>query len=181
MQRMNTAQVAHTMNPSLPEHGFDALYRTPFAVLGIRTDGESLTGLEYLPLDVAPSQPKSALGCEVIRQIECYLADPRFRFDLPLKIHGTEFRKRVWKVMCAIPPGHTLTYGEVARRLGSAARAVGGACGDNRIPLIIPCHRVVGSNGIGGFMHTTDERETGIKRWLLLHEANAQPIAEAAH
>jgi methylated-DNA-[protein]-cysteine S-methyltransferase len=169
------------MKPNDAERGFDVLYRAPFAVLGIRTDGESLTGLEYLPANIEPSRPKSALAREAIRQIECYLADPRFQFDLPLQIRGSEFRKRVWEVMCAIPAGQTLTYGEVARRLDSAARAVGGACGDNKIPLIIPCHRVVGSNGIGGFMHTTGDRETGIKRWLLAHEAQVLPVPEAQH
>ena len=173
--------VAHKMKPNDANRDFDALYRAPFAVLGIRTDGKSLTDLEYLPLDVAPCRPKSALAREVIRQIECYLAEPAFQFDLPLQIRGTQFRKRVWELMCAIPPGKTLTYGEVARQLDSAARAVGGACGDNRIPLIIPCHRVVGSNGIGGFMHTTGDRETGIKRWLLAHEANVPAILETRH
>jgi len=172
--------VAYSMKPNEPDGDFDALYQAPFAVLGIRTDGESLTGLEYLPLDVAPSEPKNGLAREVIRQIECYLANPAHRFDLPLQVRGSEFRKRVWKVMCAIPPGQTLTYGDVARRLESAARAVGGACGDNRIPLIIPCHRVVARNGLGGFMHTTGDRETGIKRWLLAHEQRALPGLGAA-
>jgi len=165
--------VAHAVTPREPCRRYDALYRTPFAVLGISTNGESVTGLDYLPTDVAPSAAKNALTREVIKQIEHYLADPKFRFDLPLQVDGSEFRKRVWNVMCTIPAGRTLTYGDVARRLNSAARAVGGACGDNRIPLIIPCHRVVARNGIGGFMHTTGDRETGIKRWLLVHEKGA--------
>ena len=153
-----------------PGTDFDALYRAPFAVLGIRTNGESVTGLEYLPGDVVPSEPKNGLAREVIRQIQCYLADPCFHFDLPMQVDGSEFRKRVWNEMRTIPAGQTLTYGDVAKRLDSAARAVGGACGDNKIPLIIPCHRVVARNGIGGFMHTTGDRETGIKQWLLRHE-----------
>lgn len=159
---------------------FDALYRAPFGVIGIRTDGASLTGTTYLPGDVVAREPNSALAREVIRQIEAYLADPAFQFDLPLRIEGSAFRKRVWQVMCTIPAGQTLTYGEVADRLGSAARAVGGACGDNRIPLIIPCHRVVARDGIGGFMHTRGDRETGIKRWLLAHEKRARGRAQRA-
>ena len=163
--------VAHTLAARQANTEFDALYRAPFAVLGIRTEGDSLAGVDYLPLDFAPAEANNGFAGEVIRQIECYLADPSFRFDLPLQIQGSEFRRRVWQVMCEIPPGQTLTYGEVAQRLDSAARAVGGACGDNKIPLVIPCHRVVARNGIGGFMHATGNRELGIKRWLLAHEA----------
>lgn len=165
--------VAHTMTPGESAARFDALHRTPFAVLGISTDGNSLTGIDYLPADVKTREAENALAREVVRQVECYLADPTFRFDLPLKIDGSEFRKRVWEVMRTIPAGKTLTYGDVAKRLDSAARAVGGACGDNRIPLIIPCHRIVAQNGIGGFMHTTGKRELNIKRWLLTHESGA--------
>jgi len=149
---------------------FDVTYVAPFAVLGIRTNGKAVTELRYLPSDTAPSGPTTPLAQEVLRQIESYLVEPGFVFELPLEIDGSEFRKRVWKEMCAIPAGRTLTYGEVAQRIGSAPRAVGGACGDNRIPLIIPCHRIVARNGIGGFMHTTGDRELGIKRWLLAHE-----------
>jgi len=152
---------------------YDALHRTPFSVLGISTVDASVTGVDYLPVDVEPRPPRNALAREVVEQVERYLEDPGFRFELPLKIQGSEFRKRVWNVMCAIPAGQTLTYGDVAKQLDSAARAVGGACGDNRIPLIIPCHRVVARGGIGGFMHTTGERELNIKRWLLAHERGA--------
>jgi methylated-DNA-[protein]-cysteine S-methyltransferase len=152
---------------------FDVTYVAPFAVLGIRTNGRAVTELRYLPSDVAPLGPRTALGKEVVRQIETYLIEPGFVFDLPLEFDGSDFRKRVWKEMCTIPAGETLTYGDVAKRIGSAARAVGGACGDNRIPLIIPCHRIVARDGIGGFMHTTGNRELGIKRWLLAHEQAA--------
>lgn len=176
--RCRRAQVAHVIRANESDSEYDVLYRAPFAVLGIRTDGEWLCELDYLPLDVSPREPVTALAHEAVRQIERYLADPAFRFDLPLRIRGSEFRKRVWEVMQTIPAGQTLTYGEVARRLESAARAVGGACGDNRIPLIIPCHRVVARNGIGGFMHTTGKRETGIKRWLLAHEQGASGVLQ---
>ncbi len=170
--------VAYTMTPHesiarFDAARFDALHRTPFAVLGIRTDGDSVTGIDYLPAGVGTREAESALAREVVHQVDCYLADPTFRFDLPLKIDGSEFRKRVWEVMRTIPVGKTLTYGDVAKRLDSAARAVGVACGDNRIPLIIPCHRIVARNGIGGFMHATGERELNIKRWLLAHERSA--------
>ncbi len=160
---------------SISDGNFDATFLAPFAVLGIRTNGKAVTGLRYLSGDVAPSRPTSSLAREVVRQIERYLVEPDYVFDLPLEIDGSEFRKRVWKVMCEIPAGKTMTYGEVAERIGSAPRAVGGACGDNQIPLIIPCHRIVARNGIGGFMHTTGDIELGIKRWLLAHELGTVP------
>ncbi len=166
---------ANSIMHSISEGNFDATYAAPFAVLGIRTNGAAVTGLRYLPDGVALSPPKNSLAREVLRQIEHYLAEPEFVFDLPLQIEGSDFRKRVWRVMCEIPAGQTLTYGEVAERIGSAPRAVGGACGDNRIPLIIPCHRIVARNGIGGFMHTTGDAELGIKRWLLSHEQGVVP------
>lgn len=155
---------------------FEVRYPVPFGVLGIRTNGRAVTALTYLAGNIDPVVPANAFVREVLRQIESYLANPAFVFDLPLEFDGSEFRRRVWQVMCEIPAGKTLTYGDVARRLGSAPRAVGGACGDNRIPLIIPCHRVVGRNGIGGFMHTTGDRELGIKRWLLAHEKSADTV-----
>ena len=71
--------------------------------------------------------------------------------DLPLLIEGTEFQRRLWQALCEIPRGTTRTYGELAKRLEVDARAIGQACGDNRLPIVIPCHRVVAANGIGGF------------------------------
>jgi methylated-DNA-[protein]-cysteine S-methyltransferase len=75
--------------------------------------------------------------------------------------------------MCAIPRGRTLTYGEMARKLDGEARAVGQACGDNRLPIVIPCHRVVAADGVGGFSHSTGGYLLEAKRWLLMHESSA--------
>jgi len=75
--------------------------------------------------------------------------------------------------MCAIPRGRTRTYGELAAELGGEARAVGQACGDNRLPIVIPCHRVVAADGIGGLGHATGGYLLEAKRWLLMHEARA--------
>ncbi len=84
---------------------------------------------------------------------------------------GTPFRRRVWDALSTIPVGESRTYGEMARRLATAPRAIGGACGANPIALVIPCHRVVGSQGaMGGFMNAVDGDPIAIKRWLLTHE-----------
>jgi methylated-DNA-[protein]-cysteine S-methyltransferase len=150
---------------------FAAKLRTPFAVLGIRIAGSALTGVEYLPLSERAMTPTAALAERSCRQIERFLDDPQFRFTLPLAPAGTVFRRRVWDALSAIPVGESRTYGEIARKLASAPRAIGGACGANPIALIIPCHRVVGSHGsLGGFMGVTEGNPIDIKRWLLTHE-----------
>lgn len=86
---------------------------------------------------------------EVIRQLRAYFAGELENFDLPLAPRGTEFQQNVWSKLCQIPYGETISYGELARRIGNpnASRAVGLANGSNPIPIIIPCHRVIGSNG----------------------------------
>jgi len=105
-------------------------------------------------------------------QLQAYLDNPRYAFDLPIALAGTHHRLQVWEAMQRIEAGHTRTYGELARELGSSARAVGGACGANPIPVIVPCHRVIAANrALGGFMGARAEGfELGIKRWLLEHE-----------
>ena len=149
---------------------YQAKVGTPFAVLGIRAEGETLTGIDYLPRGAATLEPLTRFAERACRQIERYLEDPGFRFDLPFDARGTAFQRRVWRAVHAIPSGRTLTYVDIARQLRTAPRPVGGACGANRIPLVIPCHRVVASGGIGGFMHSRRGPGIEIKRWLLRHE-----------
>jgi methylated-DNA-[protein]-cysteine S-methyltransferase len=142
----------------------------PFAVLGVRTAGACLTGIDYLPLGAPTLAPLDAFAGEVCRQLDAYLEDAEFVLDLPHRAQGSAYQRRVWDAIRSIPRGRVLTYGEVAARVGSAPRPVGMACGANRIPLLIPCHRVVGAGGIGGFMHSRAGRGIEIKRWLLRHE-----------
>lgn len=149
---------------------FHAKYATPFATLGIRTLGNRVSDIEYLPKGVASLAPLNALAERVCREIERYLDDPGHLIDLPFEYSGTSFQCRVWRQVSAIPAGRTLTYTEVARALKTAPRPVGGACGANRIPIVIPCHRVLGANGIGGFMRRRGADALAVKRWLLRHE-----------
>jgi methylated-DNA-[protein]-cysteine S-methyltransferase len=150
---------------------YAARMRAPFAVLGIRTAATVVTGIDYLPPRERAQAPTDALAERACRQLERYLADPQFRFTLPLAPGGTAFRQRVWQALSQIPVGESRTYGELARQLRSAPRAVGGACGANPIALVIPCHRVVGTHGsLGGFMGVTEGDPIAIKRWLLAHE-----------
>lgn len=151
---------------------FQACMRTPFATLGITTTETHVTGIRFLAPTVPALAPRRGsvahLACV---QIQAYLDNGLFEFDLPLQLAGTHHRLAVWEAMQRIPAGATRSYGELARELRSSARAVGGACGANPIPLVVPCHRVVASTGLGGFMGAREPGfELGIKRWLLEHE-----------
>jgi methylated-DNA-[protein]-cysteine S-methyltransferase len=149
---------------------FQAKLPTPFALLGIRTEGDFLAGIVFLPRTGRVLAPRDRLGERICSQIERYLDDPEFRFDVPLRRQGTPFQRRVWAKISAIGPGRTRSYGSIARELGSAPRAVGQACGENRFPLVIPCHRVLAASGIGGFAHRAGGFHLSVKRWLLAHE-----------
>jgi methylated-DNA-[protein]-cysteine S-methyltransferase len=107
------------------------------------------------------------------REFDAYWQDPAHIFDLLFVPHGTPFQLRVWHALMAIPAGQPTTYGALAKQLGTAARAVGQACGSNPLPILIPCHRVVAANGLGGFMHSAAGAPLDVKTWLLQHERGA--------
>ncbi len=156
---------------------YDVVLAFPKMKVAVATREARVTGIRYLPPAAETLAPQNALAERAARQLERYRDDPDARFELPLAIEGTPFQRSVWQAMCAIPRGRTRTYGELARALGGEARAVGQACGDNRLPIVIPCHRVVAADGIGGFAHATDGYLIEAKRWLLLHEAQADVFA----
>ena len=158
----------------LAPDSYQARFPAPFAVLGIRTAGELLAEISYLPRGVATLAPLDRLADRICRQVERYLDDPEFCFDLPLARQGTLFQRRVWRKIAAIDPGRTRSYGEIARVMGSSPRAVGQACGANPVPLVVPCHRVLAANGIGGFAHHVGGFHLAVKRWLLAHEGAAR-------
>ena len=155
------------MNAALPE----TRYATPFAVLAIVTDGAVVTGVRYLPRQTAAKVPHDRAAERACREIERYLDDPEHVFQLPYRLEGTAFQRRVWREIEKLFPIKTITYGVIAQRIGSAARAVGGACGANPVPLFVPCHRVLAAGGLlGGFMGGKDDFPLSVKRWLLRHE-----------
>jgi methylated-DNA-[protein]-cysteine S-methyltransferase len=153
---------------------FQAVLEAPFGALGLRCDDERVIELNYLPHGFKALAARTPLAREVVRQVRAYLKDPEFVFDLPLTPVGSAFQQRVWKAISNIPAGEVRSYGAVARTVASAPRAVGQACGANWYPLVIPCHRVIASGGIGGFGGTAaidgDQYQLRIKRWLLAHE-----------
>ena len=156
---------------------WDVVIGFPKMKVAVETREGRVAGIRYLPPEAPEVAPRNALAERAARQLERYREDPDSAFDLPLLVEGTALQKAVWQAMCAIPRGRTRTYGDLAKELGGEARAVGQACGDNRLPIVIPCHRVVASDGIGGFSHSTSGYLIEVKRWLLLHEAQADEFA----
>jgi methylated-DNA-[protein]-cysteine S-methyltransferase len=117
----------------------------------------------------------SPVLAEAVRQLDAYFTGELVTFDLPLELHGTEFQRRCWLALASIPYGQTVSPGEQARRLGlgpDSARAVGAANGRNPLPIVLPCHRVLGADGsltgFGGGLH--------VKRHLLEHEGALLPL-----
>lgn len=149
---------------------FAAILNAPFGALGARVSGDRLVTLTFLAPGTALLAPTSPLLERVAEQLAAYYVDAHHRFDLPIEVLGSEFRRRVWQALLDIPVGHTSTYGELARRLGSSARAVGQALGDNPLPIVIPCHRVLAAHGLGGFNHSGGGFSLDVKLWLLRHE-----------
>jgi methylated-DNA-[protein]-cysteine S-methyltransferase len=149
---------------------YQAQLRTPWGVVGIHCADDLLIGITFLESGSKEQMPCDAFAREVCAQLSAYFASANFQFDLPLKLSGTEHQLKVWQAQRDIPCGEVKTYGELAAALHSSPRAVGQACGNNPVPIVIPCHRVVSKAGLGGFMHRADSGALNIKQWLLTHE-----------
>ncbi len=150
--------------------------------IAVEATGNALTRIGLLAGGYNPEpgrkpRPDDSLLCTAIEQIFAYLNGTLRSFDLPLAPDGTEFQRRVWRELGAIPYGETRSYGEIATKVGipKGARAVGGAVGANPLPIIIPCHRVLCSDGkLGGFGGNT-ERDLALKCYLLGLEGAERP------
>lgn len=147
---------------------------SPVGRLVLTSDGETITGL-LLPVHAtgvpSDARRRDSLGVfqTTLGQLRAYFEGDLRDFDLPLHMEGTRFQKTVWNELRQIPYGVTISYGELARRVGNAnaSRAVGLANGRNPVPIIVPCHRVIGANGsLTGYGGGLD-----CKRALLAHEA----------
>ena len=156
---------------------WEAVLAFPKMKVAVATREGAVSEIRYLAPETPERAPQSPLAERAARQLERYRDDPAFAFDLPLLVEGTAFQRNLWDALCRIACGTTRTYGDLARELAVDARAVGQACGDNRLPIVIPCHRVVAANGLGGFAHSTGGFLLDAKRWLLAHEAQAAPFA----
>lgn len=117
---------------------------SPIGDLTISEEDGKIVSLDW---GWSPFQKENDLLLKTKKVLDQYFDGDNPAFELPLNPHGTKFQKNVWNIMLEIPYGKILTYGEISDRLNSHARAVGMACGENPIPIIIPCHRVMGKNG----------------------------------
>jgi methylated-DNA-[protein]-cysteine S-methyltransferase len=143
---------------------------SPLGTLLLTDDGGVLTRVAWSQDTAAEETP---LLREAARQLEAYFAGRLREFDLPMRLAGSSFQRSVWQAMLRIPYGETRSYGELAVELRSAPRAVGGACGRNPIPIIVPCHRILAaSRAIGGYSGGSG---VDSKRFLLALEGYALP------
>lgn len=122
---------------------------SPLGDLAISEDDGAVVAIDW---GWGRDNTKTPLLTEAKRQLEAYFDGKLKDFDLPLRAPGSAFQQRVWRAMAKIPYGVMLSYGDLAKKIGSAPRAIGGACGSNPIPIIVPCHRVVGAgNRLHGY------------------------------
>jgi methylated-DNA-[protein]-cysteine S-methyltransferase len=160
----------------MPDHETDLyhfFYQSPIGWLKIEATDDYVTAIEYVEM---PDTENNAnhLTAKAQQQLQAYFEKKRTVFELPLQMQGTDFQKTVWNALLHIPFGKTISYLELSRRIGNekAIRAVGHANGQNPLAIIVPCHRVIGSDGsltgYGGGLWR--------KQWLLQHEGSPQQM-----
>ena len=149
---------------------YDAVIATPLGRLGVMLTDDALGDVSFMGDTAALHGPRTAAVKRVCRQLRSYFSNPLYSFHVPLSLSGTAFQQRVWREMQRIPAGRTLSYGALAKKLATSARAVGNACRANPVPIVVPCHRVVAAQGAGGFMGKRSGNALRLKHWLLEHE-----------
>jgi methylated-DNA-[protein]-cysteine S-methyltransferase len=148
---------------------------SPVGRLIIRERDGAIASVEWSRSERATDT--SAILRHAVAALDRYFVGELTDFDLPCAPAGTAFQRRVWDEMCRIPYGETITYGELARRVGSAPRAIGAACGANPIPIIVPCHRVVAAAGKPGGYSGAGGLDT--KAWLLALERGESDLLQS--
>ena len=154
---------------------YDVIFRTNLALIGLRFNGEKLVNVKYLDKKSHKATPKKLLSksAEAVKnKIEKYV-DPRSKtrsINIDVLLNVSAFQGKVLEQLLKIPYGETRTYGDIAKILETSPRAVGNACRNNPLPIIIPCHRVLAANGIGGYDGAKSGELLDIKRNLLANE-----------
>jgi methylated-DNA-[protein]-cysteine S-methyltransferase len=146
------------------------VFNVPFGAVGIHIQSEYVVGIELFPTPQQVRDGVSQFGQYLAEQMGSYFQQANSNLDVAYSAPGTPFQNRVWRAISNISVGEVLTYSELAHQIGSGPRAVANACGANKVPILIPCHRVVANNGLGGFMQGA-QGGLRIKEWLLAHES----------
>lgn len=149
---------------------YTAIIDSPLGMLGILDNGDVIQAVNFLYNNAAPRASVSPLADEAISQLNHFFTDPAFKFTLPITNAITPFQMKVRQALLSIPVGQTMSYGRVAKTLASSARAVAGGCRRNPLPIIVPCHRIIAANGLGGFSGALNGKPLANKKWLLEHE-----------
>lgn len=147
---------------------YKAIIQTPIGKLGISTLGQLLTRLDFLAEDRELIAPHEEIVDRIVNQFNQYFQYSNFQFNIPYQLQGTPFQNRVWQTLSKLPIQKTISYGTLAKKLNTGARAIGNACRANPLPILIPCHRVIGQGNLGGYKGKG--KEISIKTWLLNHE-----------
>lgn len=148
-------------------------FSSPLGLLAIESDGQGISGLSFKD-KVEKQEHHSPLLDHCKEELAAYFKGELKEFTVPLSLQGTPFQRKVWQALKKIAYGQTATYGEIARMIGNpqAVRAVGGANNKNRVAIIIPCHRIVGSKGqLTGYAGGLER-----KKWLLMHESRTEAV-----
>ncbi|MBI5041817.1 MAG: methylated-DNA--[protein]-cysteine S-methyltransferase, partial [Gammaproteobacteria bacterium] len=150
---------------------YQAIMTSPIGRIGIKlNDQEQLVALDFLGERGRSKPGQTYAARRIVAALMGYFTNPSLPLHLPLATTGTPFQQKVWRALQDIPAGTTRTYGELAQQIASAPRAVGQACRRNPLPIVVPCHRVVGQTGVGGYSGATSGPDLAIKSWLLTHE-----------
>lgn len=148
----------------------EAVIDSPVGRLSLMARGNALMSVDFLDDNAERREPRSPFLRAAVAWLRSYFQEPGMVFDLALSDAGTAYQRSIWTALKAIPSGEARTYAQLARRVGGSARSVAAACKANPWPIIVPCHRVIASDGLGGYCGTTRGRALEIKRWLLWHE-----------
>lgn len=150
---------------------FAGIYSSPVGLIGIQFDQGKLSGLEFLVgKHYSIKDENTSLVYQITDELSYYFKNPKHAFNIDFYLSGTMYQKRIWHALQEIPSGTTFTYGDLAKKLKTGARAIGQACRTNPLPIIIPCHRVVAGNSIGGYVGNIKGAFAKIKEQLLQHE-----------
>lgn len=130
-----------------------------------------MAGIQFLPSVADLFIQQNSVVRLINSKIKKYFCGSNLQFNIPIQFtSGTPLQQKIWKSLMQIPCGETTTYGALAQKIGTSPRVIGNACRQNPIPIVIPCHRVVSSSGLGGYYGKYNKTFLEIKKWLLMHE-----------